>query len=50
MGDQALGGMITWMPTTVVSVLAALVLLSRWIRESGNDRATDPVPAISAKA
>jgi putative membrane protein len=49
MGDQALGGMITWMPTTIVSVLAALVLLSRWMRESGTNRATDPGPGIFAK-
>ena len=32
--DQAYGGMITWMPTSIISILAAVILLSRWMYDS----------------
>ena len=34
MTDQEYGGMITWMPTSIISILAAVILISRWMRES----------------
>ena len=34
MTDQEYGGMITWMPPSIVSILAAVILISRWMRES----------------
>jgi putative membrane protein len=36
--DQAFGGAITWMPTTIVSAMAAVILLGRWMRASGPNR------------
>lgn len=32
--DQQYGGMITWMPASIISILAAVILLSRWMRAS----------------
>ncbi|MGW8248872.1 MAG: cytochrome c oxidase assembly protein [Acidiferrobacterales bacterium] len=34
MTDQEYGGMITWMPTSIISILAGVILLSRWMRDS----------------
>jgi putative membrane protein len=34
MTDQEYGGMITWMPTSIISILAGIILLSRWMRDS----------------
>jgi len=34
MTDQEYGGMITWMPTSIISIFAAVILISRWMRES----------------
>jgi len=34
MTDQEYGGMITWMPTSIISILAAVILISRWMQES----------------
>jgi putative membrane protein len=34
MRDQAIGGMLTWMPTSIISALAGVILLSRWMRQN----------------
>lgn len=31
--DQHIGGLITWIPSSMMSVLAALILMSRWVGE-----------------
>jgi len=38
--DQEYGGMITWMPTSLISILAGVILLSRWMRESEQREST----------
>ena len=44
MTDQEWGGMITWMPTSVISILAAVILISRWMRESEQRENAGSVP------
>ncbi len=31
--DQHIGGLITWIPSSMMSVLAALILMARWMKE-----------------
>jgi putative membrane protein len=37
--DQHIGGLITWIPSCMMSVVAGLVVFSRWVRDSRNDKA-----------
>ncbi|PYT01621.1 MAG: hypothetical protein DMF63_01885 [Acidobacteria bacterium] len=34
--DQQLGGLIMWVPAGIVYIVAALIMFSGWLRESGN--------------
>ena len=45
--DQELGGLITWIPACMMSVIAVLIVLSRWIHR---DRVIDPKPESKALA
>ena len=36
--DQHIGGLITWIPSCMMSVVAGLVVFSRWIRSNRNDK------------
>jgi len=42
MTDQALGGLVTWIPAAMMSIAGALVLLVRWNRQN---RQGDPLPS-----
>jgi len=44
MTDQEYGGMITWMPTSIISILAAVILISRWMQESERRENASTVP------
>jgi len=48
--DQQIGGLITWIPAAMMSVLAALVVMRLWMHDNGRQLAT-PVrdPALSAE-
>lgn len=49
MTDQQIGGLITWIPASMMSVIAMVVVLARWLRE--NKRPTDtPTGAVPASA
>ncbi|HET7396027.1 MAG TPA: cytochrome c oxidase assembly protein [Gammaproteobacteria bacterium] len=37
--DQHIGGLITWIPSCMMSVVAGLVVFSRWIRDNRGDQA-----------
>jgi putative membrane protein len=44
--DQVLGGLITWIPAAMMSVIGGIVLLRRWIyEEAGEEPAPRTVPA-----
>lgn len=36
--DQEIGGLITWIPTSMMSVIAAVVVLRMWLRDSARRR------------
>lgn len=45
--DQQIGGLITWIPSSMMSVIAVLIVLYRWMRQSESDyqaTLTQPVP------
>lgn len=44
MTDQQVGGLITWIPSAMMSVLGALVVLHHWMR-SGREAADEPMEA-----
>jgi putative membrane protein len=53
MDDQLTGGIITWIPATMMSVLAILLVIRLWMRDSGRGAATGPTdraPALSRGA
>jgi putative membrane protein len=50
MVDQEYGGMITWMPTSIISILAGVILLSRWMRASEKNEQTSPASPESRLA
>ncbi|HET7649696.1 MAG TPA: cytochrome c oxidase assembly protein [Gammaproteobacteria bacterium] len=45
--DQHIGGLITWIPSCMMSVVAGLVVFSRWMRRNRSDR-TRAEPAVRA--
>ena len=47
MTDQQIGGLITWIPASMMSVIAIVVVLARWLRENKrpSDTPTGAVPA-----
>lgn len=47
--EQALGGLVTWIPAAMMSVLGALVLLVRWSQSSKMDTTTPIVPEPAAQ-
>jgi len=44
--DQEYGGMITWMPTSIISILAAVILVSRWMRAGERRENADPASGL----
>jgi putative membrane protein len=51
MTDQQLGGLITWIPPAMMSVVAMLVVLSRWMRrENPAARPAAPVGRVSRQS
>lgn len=45
--DQELGGLITWIPAAMMSVLGGLVVLRFWARERGREGRPRPMPSGS---
>ena len=45
--DQNLGGLITWIPAAMMSVVAALVVLRRWRHDSDAEGVTVPQAAVA---
>ncbi|HWG11267.1 MAG TPA: cytochrome c oxidase assembly protein [Rhodanobacteraceae bacterium] len=45
--DQQLGGLIIWIPASIVEATAALLAMRRWMRLSGNPRCRKPI--VSAR-
>jgi len=48
MVDQELGGLITWIPAAMMSVVAILVVLRFWIRDNARRSASPPPPQGAA--
>jgi cytochrome c oxidase assembly factor CtaG len=47
MQDQQLAGLIMWIPGSVVYLIAALVLMARWLRTSeAASNSLTPSPAV----
>lgn len=47
MTDQEYGGMITWMPTSIISIFAGVILLSRWMHASEKREQTDQASGLA---
>lgn len=48
--DQQIGGLITWIPASMMSVLGAIVILKRWMREENPDHTKAKKDAEDVKA
>lgn len=46
--DQTLGGLITWIPASMMQVLGALIVFSRWMRADRGREAMTTSPAANA--
>jgi len=44
MVDQELGGLITWIPTCMMSALAGVIVIGRWMRQDDAVNRVKPVP------
>lgn len=44
--DQQLGGLIMWIPTGLIYVIAGLALFAGWLREPGATKMPTPAPAL----
>jgi putative membrane protein len=42
--DQQIAGLVTWIPASMMSVVAVLIVLGRWMRERDSVTAAAPLP------
>jgi putative membrane protein len=45
--DQRIGGLITWIPAAMMSVLGGIIVLRRWMHEENVDRT--PARSVDSK-
>ena len=43
--DQEIGGLITWIPSSMMSVIGVLIVLNRWMKKSEADYQASLKPA-----
>ncbi|HET7370988.1 MAG TPA: hypothetical protein VFK45_09130, partial [Gammaproteobacteria bacterium] len=46
--DQRIGGLITWIPAAMMSVLGGIIVLRRWMHEENIDRR--PAQSVATKS